>query len=113
MPYNLEFRDVFEALDGSLERLKVDYVDLYQIHFPNPFISLRETMKAMKRPVDEDKVRFIGVSNFNVKELEEAMSYLSKYDIVLNQVFYNPLDRLIEEEIPPFCRKKWYNNYSI
>ena len=104
-PYNLRFKDVLEALDRSLERLRVNYVDLYQIHFPNPFIPLRETMKAMEKLVDEGRVRFIGVSNFNVKELEEAMSYLSKYDIVSNQVLYNPLDRLVEEEILPFCRK--------
>jgi diketogulonate reductase-like aldo/keto reductase len=104
-PHNLRFKDVFEALSRSLERLKINYVDLYQIHFPNPFISLRETMKAMEKLVDEGRIRFIGVSNFGVKELEEAMSYLSKYDIASNQVLYNPLDRLIEEEILPFCGK--------
>ncbi len=104
-PYNLRFKNVFEALSRSLERLKVDYVDLYQIHFPNPFIPLKETMKAMEKLVDDGKIRLIGVSNFSVKELEEAMSYLSRYDIVSNQVLYNPLDRFIEEEILPFCKK--------
>jgi diketogulonate reductase-like aldo/keto reductase len=104
-PYNLRFKGVFEALSRSLERLKTDYIDLYQIHFPNPFIPLRETMKAMEKLVDEGKIRFIGVSNFGVGELEEAMSHLSKYDIVSNQVLYNPLDKLVEEEILPFCRK--------
>ncbi|MEM1976827.1 MAG: aldo/keto reductase, partial [Nitrososphaerota archaeon] len=93
-PYNLRFKDVFESLSRSLDRLGVDYIDLYQIHFPNPFIPLRETMKAMEKLVDEGKIRFIGVSNFSVKELEEAMNHLSRYDIVSNQVLYNPLDRL-------------------
>jgi len=104
-PYNLRFKDVFESLSRSLDRLGVDYIDLYQIHFPNPFIPLRETMKAMEKLVDEGKIRFIGVSNFSVKELEEAMNHLSRYDIVSNQVLYNPLDRLIEHEILPFCAR--------
>ncbi|MCX8187135.1 MAG: aldo/keto reductase [Nitrososphaeria archaeon] len=104
-PYNLRYKDIFDAIGHSLERLKVDYVDLYQIHFPNPFIPIREAMRALENLVDEGKIRFIGVSNFNVRELEEAMSCLSKYDIVSNQVLYNPMDRLIEEEILPFCKK--------
>ena len=62
-------------------------------------------MKAMEGLIDERKVRFIGVSNFSVKELDEAMSHLSKYDIVSNQVLYNPMSRLIEEELLPFCKK--------
>jgi len=59
----------------------------------------------MEGLIDERKVRFIGVSNFSVKELDEAMSHLSKYDIVSNQVLYNPMSRLIEEELLPFCKK--------
>ena len=104
-PDNLRYEAVLKALERSLERLGTSYVDLYQVHWPNPFIPVRETMKAMEKLVDEGKVRFIGVSNFSVKELDEAVSHLSKYDIVSNQVLYNPMSRLIEEELLPFCKK--------
>lgn len=102
---NLRYDDVFRAIEGSLRRLKLAYVDLYQIHWPNPGIPLRETMKAMEKLVMEGKTRFIGVSNFYVRELEEAMSYLSHTEIVSNQVLYNVIDRGIEEDILPFCRE--------
>jgi len=102
---DLRYRDVLAALERSLERLQVDYVDLYQIHWPNPAIPIKETMKAMEKLVDDGKVRFIGVSNFSLKELEEAMASMSKYDIVSNQLLYNPLDRQIEEDLLPFCKK--------
>ena len=104
-PDNLRYESVLKALEHSLERLGTSYVDLYQVHWPNPFIPIKETMKAMEKLVDEGKVRFIGVSNFSVEELEEAMSCLSKYDIVSNQVLYNPMSRLIEESLLPFCKK--------
>ncbi len=104
-PDNLRYEAVLKALDRSLERLGTSYVDLYQIHWPNPFIPIKETMKAMEKLVDEGKIRFIGVSNFSVKELEEAMTHLSRYDIVSNQVLYNPMNRLIEEDLLPFCKK--------
>ncbi len=102
---NLRYNDVLRALDGSLKRLKIEYVDLYQIHWPNPGIPLRETMKAMEKLVMEGKTRFIGVSNFCVRDMEEAMSYLSHTDIVSNQVLYNIIDRGIEDEILPFCKE--------
>lgn len=107
---NLRYGEVLKALERSLRRLQVDYVDLYQIHYPNPSIPIKETMKAMEKLVDDGKVRFIGVSNFSVGELKEAMSAMSKYDIVSNQVLYNPVDRQIEEDLLPFCKK---NNITI
>ena len=102
---HLRYEDVFKALEGSLRRLGTDYVDLYQVHWPNPGVPLRETMKAMEKLALEGKIRFIGVCNFYVPELEEAMTYLSHFDIVSNQVLYNVRDRGVEEKILPYCRK--------
>ncbi len=107
---NLRYNDVLKALERSLKRLGLEYVDLYQIHWPNPGIPLRETMKAMEKLVLEGKTRYIGVSNFNIKDLEDAMSYLSHVDIVSNQVLYNVIDKAIEDEILPFCKK---NNITV
>ncbi|MCS7126630.1 MAG: aldo/keto reductase [Aigarchaeota archaeon] len=107
---NLRYDDVLKAMEGSLKRLKIDYVDLYQIHWPNPGVPLRETMKAMEKLVLDGKTRFIGVSNFNVRDMEKAMSYLSRTELVSNQVLYNIIDRGIEEDILPFCKE---NNITV
>jgi len=103
---NLSYDDVIKAAKKSLKRLETSYIDLYLIHWPNPFIPLKETMKAMEFLVKEGLVRFIGVSNFNVDLMEEARSYLSREDIVANEVKYSILDRDIERDILPYCQKE-------
>ncbi|MEQ9714326.1 MAG: aldo/keto reductase [Candidatus Asgardarchaeum sp.] len=103
---NLRYDDVLKAAKRSLKRLKTNYIDLYLIHWPNPRIPLSETMKAMEKLVSDGLVRYIGVSNFSVELMEEARSYLSKEDIVVNQVKYNVYDRSIERDILPYCQKE-------
>ncbi len=66
-PEHLSSEDVPKACDASLRRLRTEYADLYQAHWPNPRIPIAETMKAMEKLVRDSKVRFIGVSNFSVK----------------------------------------------
>ena len=63
-------------------------------------------MKAMQELVDRELVRFIGVSNFDIDEMEEAQSYLNNYQIVSNQVRYNLNDRSIERDLLPYCKEK-------
>ncbi len=102
---NLRYDDVLAACENSLRRLNVKYIDLYMIHWPNPSIPLGETMKALEKLFKDGKIRYIGVSNFNVEQIEEARHYLSITDIVANQVEYNLFNREVERDLLPYCEK--------
>jgi diketogulonate reductase-like aldo/keto reductase len=105
LPENLKYKDLINAAHKSLKRLKTDYIDLYLIHAPNPKIPIKETMKAMEKLVEEKIVKFIGVSNFNVYQMEEARAHLSNTDIVVNQVEYHLLYRKAEKDVLPYSIK--------
>uniref|UniRef100_A0A7C4JQR4 Aldo/keto reductase n=1 Tax=Thermodesulfobacterium geofontis TaxID=1295609 RepID=A0A7C4JQR4_9BACT len=105
LPENLKYKDLINAAYKSLKRLKTDYIDLYLIHAPNPKIPIKETMEAMEKLVEEKIVKFIGVSNFNVYQMEEARACLSNIDIVVNQVEYHLLYRKAEKDILPYSIK--------
>jgi diketogulonate reductase-like aldo/keto reductase len=104
-PSNLRYEDVIRSCRRSLERLQLKYVDLYMVHWPNPRIPLQETMKAMEKLVEDGLVRYIGVSNFDVELLEEAMNALKREEIVANQVKYSLEAREVERELIPFCER--------
>jgi diketogulonate reductase-like aldo/keto reductase len=105
-PTNLRHDDVLRACERSLKRLGVSYVDLYQVHWPNPRIPIRETMSAMQELVSAGKVRHVGVSNFNVDETREAQEALGKSELVSNQVEYSLTNRSIESGLLQFCQKE-------
>lgn len=96
---------VIKACNMSIKKLGVKTIDLYQLHFPTSFVKIEETMKAMEKLVDEGKVRNIGVSNFNVKQLKNAQNSMKKYEIVSNQVEYSPMVRYVEEDLLDYCIK--------
>lgn len=102
---HLRYDDVLAAADRSLKLLKTNRIDLYQVHWPNPDVPIRETMRAMEELVDSGKVRYIGVSNFDAGEMEAAQSCLKKHKIVSNQVIYNLMDRGIERDVIPYCER--------
>lgn len=104
-PEHNSYDDVLKAAERSLRRLKTDYIDLYQIHWPNPAIPLEDTIAAMERLVKEGKVRYIGVSNLYLREFQKAQSALVDEKIVSLQTEYNLFDRMIEDEILPFCNR--------
>ncbi|MDA8668174.1 aldo/keto reductase [Alphaproteobacteria bacterium] len=104
-PENSSYNNVLTSAENSLKRLKTSYIDLYQIHWPNPSIPLSETMKALEKLVNEGKVRFVGLSNFNKHEMEEAKRYLNPINIVSNQVEYNLFDRFIEYSLMDYMLK--------
>src|ERR1700730_18579347 len=104
---HLRYEELQKACSASLERLGIDAIDLYQVHWPDPWeqVPFKYTFKALEKLYDEGKIRAIGVSNFAVRDLEEARTLLSHAEIVSNQVRYNLLQREIEEEVLPYCRK--------
>lgn len=100
--------DVERACRGSLKRLGIREIDLYQVHWPSCWdqVPLRDTMKALEKLHRAGKIRNIGVSNFAVRDLEEARAHLSRTDIVSDQVRYNMLQREIEAELLPYCERE-------
>ncbi len=102
---HLRYSQVLRAAEGSLRLLETDYIDLYQIHWPNSSVPIAETMKAMEELADSGMVKYIGVSNFSRRELEEAQAAMNNHPIVSNQVLYNLKRRKIEEELLPYCQR--------
>ena len=88
LPTPWSYSKVMRACEGSLRRLGTDYLDLYLIHWPNPFASMKETFRALNQLVREGKVRNLGVSNFNLKQLKNVQS-LSEAPLLTNQEPYN------------------------
>jgi aryl-alcohol dehydrogenase-like predicted oxidoreductase len=105
-PWNLSYESVLKAANKSLQRLNLKTIDLYLIHYPNPFIPLRSTMRAMEQLVDEGKIRYIGVSNFNRALLVKAQENLRKHEIIANEVEYNVFSKRAEVDLIPYCKSQ-------
>jgi aryl-alcohol dehydrogenase-like predicted oxidoreductase len=90
------------AMEDSLAALDVDYVDLYQIHGWNPTYPIEASMETMAQLQAEGKTRYIGVSNFNAQQMEQALAVARFHS---NQPRYNLFDRGIEAEEIPYCRR--------
>jgi len=105
-PTHFRYRDLLQAADNSLQRLKIEHIDLYQLHWPNSRVPLQETMAAMEALVDAGKVRFIGVCNFSAQGLHKAQACLTKHTIVSNQVRYSLVQRQVEFGLLRYCWEK-------
>jgi len=98
---------ILKAVDASLKRLQTDYIDLYQMHFPDPSTPIEETLRALDDLVKSGKVRYIGCSNFAAWQLCEALwtsRVNSLHSFVTVQPQYNLLYRQIEKELVPCCQ---------
>jgi len=89
--------------EASLRRLKVDVIDLYQIHWPQPDEDIEEGWTTLAKLKEEGKVRYIGVSNFNVSQMKRAQAIAP---ITSLQPPYSLLAREVEKEILPYCAKQ-------
>lgn len=91
---------VRRELEASLRRLQTDVIDLYQIHWPNPDQEIEEGWAEMEKLRQEGKIRWIGVSNFNVAQLARARAIAPVASL---QPPYSLINRGVEQEILPFC----------
>ncbi|MCY9109877.1 aldo/keto reductase [Bacillus atrophaeus] len=94
---------IIEEIENSLKRLKTDYIDLYQVHWPDPLVPIEETAEAMKELYDAGKIRAIGVSNFSVEQMETFRAVAPIHAI---QPPYNLFEREAEEDVLPYAREK-------
>jgi aryl-alcohol dehydrogenase-like predicted oxidoreductase len=104
----LSRRHIIAACEASLRRLQTDYIDLYQVHAPDPETPIEETLRALDSLVQSGKVRYIGCSNYPAWRLADALwtserAGLARFEC--DQPRYNMLFRMIEDEILPLCRE--------
>lgn len=91
---------IIQECEDSLRRLKTDYIDLYQLHWPDKHTPVDETMEAVVRLLEQGKIRYAAVCNYNATQMAEAMKTAP---IVSNQVPYSMVLRDIEKEVVPYC----------
>jgi len=101
-------RHVFDAVENSLRRLATDWIDLYQIHFPDVTTPIEETLRTLDDLVRQGKVRYIGCSNFAAWQMVEAQ-WTARTEhfvpLISAQSEYNLLNRRIERELVPACQQ--------
>lgn len=95
--------EVIEECEKSLKLLRTDYMDVYQIHWPRRQVPLEETLKAMEALVKQGKVRSLGVCNFGIEDLTEALG--TDVPLVTNQIAYSLLSRAVEFEVEGLCER--------
>ncbi len=104
-PWNLRYARLMKAAERSLNRLRVDSIDLYLVHYPNPLVPIKETFRALEYLVRKGKIRYIGVSNFQPFLIQKAQEALSRSEIIVNEIEYNILSRRAESTVIPYCRR--------
>jgi aryl-alcohol dehydrogenase-like predicted oxidoreductase len=93
---------IMREVDDSLRRLRTDYIDVYQVHWPDPLVPIEETAAAMQTLFKQGKIRAIGVSNFSVEQMQQFRGVAPLHVL---QSPYNLFERGIEADLLPYCRK--------
>jgi aryl-alcohol dehydrogenase-like predicted oxidoreductase len=93
---------IIQEVEDSLRRLRTDYIDIYQVHWPDPLVTIEETAEAMLTLFNQGKIRAIGVSNFSVLQMERFRRVAPLHVL---QPPYNLFERGIEADLLPYCRE--------
>ncbi len=104
LPSNATHDGTIRACEAALRRMRLDYLDCYLLHWRGS-VPLGETMRALERLVLDGKIRSLGVSNFEVDDLQEAQAALESTPIACNQVLYHLGERTIEVHELPYCKE--------
>src|SRR5262245_192460 len=100
---------ILEEVDASLRRLRTDHIDIYQVHWPDPLVTIEETAEAMETLLAQGKIRAIGVSNFSVAQMERFRRVAPLHVL---QPPYNLFERAVEADILPYCRKNKISTFG-
>ena len=105
LPHNATRRGTIAACERSLRRLQTDRLDLYLLHWRGD-VPLEETLAGFESLIQDGKIRYWGVSNFDVADMEELVQLPGGGDVAANQVLYNLSRRGIEFDLLPLCRER-------
>jgi aryl-alcohol dehydrogenase-like predicted oxidoreductase len=103
----LKAESIRKECHDSLERLGIDVIDLYQIHWPDPDEDIEQAWEEMAKLAEEGKIRYIGVSNFNVEQIKRAQKI---HPVTSLQPPYSMIHREVEDELLPYCAQ---NNIGV
>jgi aryl-alcohol dehydrogenase-like predicted oxidoreductase len=93
---------ILQEIDDSLRRLQTSYIDIYQVHWPDPRVPIKETAETMVQLLEEGKIRAIGVSNYSPQQMDEFRKFAPLY---VDQPPYNLFEREIERDVLPYARE--------
>jgi aryl-alcohol dehydrogenase-like predicted oxidoreductase len=93
---------IMQEIEDSLRRLRTDYIDIYQVHWPDPLVPVEETAEAMRSLYEQGKIRAIGVSNFSVSQMERFRQVAPLHVL---QAPYNLFERAIEADVFPYAQR--------
>src|SRR6202044_2438729 len=97
---------IMQEVDDSLRRLHTDYIDIYQVHWPDPLVPMEETAQAMRELLEAGKIRTVGTSNFSPQQMEGFASVAPMHTC---QSLYNLFEKQIDRDVLPYTRE---NNIS-
>lgn len=105
-PIHFSHSSMKKAAYATLDRMGLDHLDLYLLHWPSPIVSIERHMKALEELVKEGKTRYLGVSNFSVNQFIEAQHALKREELVTNQVLVNVTRQHHLHESLPYYQKE-------